>query len=104
MPGQGKRRRRQEAARQRSAARTAPDAGRWTVVLETTDQAELRTELRRLQEARVDASLIRIDTLCVRPVERSTYRLSRFVADTSTETAGAGRSEERPAPVQPFPG
>ncbi|WP_062212910.1 hypothetical protein [Streptomyces sp. NBRC 109706] len=82
MPGQRRRRRRQEAGRRRLAARTAPDAGRWEVLLETGDQAELHTRLRRLREARVDASLIRIETLCRRPVELSAYRLSRFVTDT----------------------
>jgi transposase len=34
VPGQGKRRRRQEAGRQQLAARTAPDVGRWEVVFE----------------------------------------------------------------------
>ncbi|MEV7525171.1 hypothetical protein [Streptomyces sp. NPDC091371] len=85
VPGQGKRKRRQEAGRQRLAARTAPDAGQWEVVLETEDQAELRAQLRRLREARVDESLIQIDILCRRPVEQSTYRLSRFVANTARE-------------------
>ncbi|MFF3949573.1 hypothetical protein ACFYYN_32855 [Streptomyces sp. NPDC001902] len=80
MPGQGKRKRRQEAARQRVAARTAPGEGRWEVVFETRDQAELRTHLRRLQEARVDEATIRIDMLCGRLVQPTTYRLSRFVA------------------------
>ncbi|MYT92751.1 hypothetical protein GTY40_17100 [Streptomyces sp. SID8359] len=79
MPGQARRRRRQDAGRRRSAARTAPDAGQWEVVLETSDQAEVRAHLRRLRESGVDESLIRIDTLCRRPVELSTYRLSRFV-------------------------
>lgn len=49
MPGQGKRRRRHEAESQRLAARTAPDAGRWEVIVETRDQAEMRTRLRRLR-------------------------------------------------------
>jgi hypothetical protein len=55
------------------------------VILETRDQAELRAHLRSLREARIDESLVRIDTLCRRPVEQSTYRLSRFVADTVRE-------------------
>ncbi len=74
MPGQGKRKRRQ-------GARTAPDTGQWEAVLETRDQAELRAHVRRLQEEGVDASLLRIDTLCRRPPDRSTYRLSRFAAE-----------------------
>ncbi|MFI8916428.1 hypothetical protein ACIGW4_33095 [Streptomyces sp. NPDC053513] len=86
VPGQGKRRRRQEDARQRLAARTAPDAGQWEVVVETPDQAEMRTRLRRLQEAGVDGSMIRIDTLCGRLGLPTTYRLSRFVTDPVRES------------------
>lgn len=86
MPKQVKRRRRQDAGRRRSASRTAPDAGQWEVVLETTGQAEVRAHLRRLREAGVDESLIRIDTLCRRPLELSTWRLSRFVEDTARES------------------
>ncbi|GGR03321.1 hypothetical protein GCM10010280_59160 [Streptomyces pilosus] len=86
MPGQGKRRRRQEAGRQRLAARTAPDVGQWEVVLETKDQAQLRGHVRRLRAEGIDESLIRIDTLCRRPVEQSTYRLSRF-ADNIARTS-----------------
>ncbi|ASN22800.1 hypothetical protein LK07_00765 [Streptomyces pluripotens] len=81
MPGPGKRRRRQEDARQQLAARTAPDAGQWEVVVATPDQAEMRTRLRRLREAGVDGSTIRIDTLCGRLGVPSTYRLSRFMTD-----------------------
>ncbi|MCD7441377.1 hypothetical protein K4B79_24525 [Streptomyces lincolnensis] len=81
MPGQGKRKRRQQTERQRAAARTAPDAGRWEVTLETRDKAELRAHLHRLGEERVDESMIRIDTLCGRLEHPTTYRLSRFVAD-----------------------
>ncbi|MET8828035.1 hypothetical protein ABZX40_21460 [Streptomyces sp. NPDC004610] len=86
VPGQGKRRRRQEDARQRIAARTAPDAGQWEVVVETRDQAEMRTRLRRLREAGVDGSMIRIDTLCGRLGLPTTYRLSRFVTDPARES------------------
>lgn len=82
VPGQRKRKRRQEAGRQRLAARTAPDAGRWEAVLETKDQTELSAHLQRLREEGIDESLVRIDTLCRRPVEQSTYRLSQFVATT----------------------
>lgn len=85
VPGQGKRRRWQEDARQRLAARTAPDAGRWEVVVETRDQAEMRMRLRRLQEAGVDGSVIRIDTLCGRLGLPTAYRLSRFVSDPARE-------------------
>ncbi|PWS42600.1 hypothetical protein DKT74_21270 [Streptomyces sp. ZEA17I] len=88
MPKQARRRRRQDAGTRRSAARTAPDAGQWEVVLETSDQAEVRAHLRRLRESGVAASLIRIDTLCRRPVELSTYRLSRFVGKTVRASDG----------------
>ncbi|WP_326665345.1 hypothetical protein [Streptomyces sp. NBC_00385] len=81
MPGQGKRRRRQEAERQRIAARTAPDLGQWEVVFETRDPAELRARLHSLRQARVDEATIRIDTLCGRLTHPTTYRLSRYVAD-----------------------
>lgn len=86
VPGQEKRRRRQEDARQRLAARTPPDAGQWEVVVETPDQAEMRTRLRRLREAGVDGSMIRIDTLCGRLAVPTTYRLSRFITDPARES------------------
>ncbi|GAA2558188.1 hypothetical protein GCM10010423_70030 [Streptomyces levis] len=86
VPGQGKRRRRQEDARQRLAARTAPDAGQWEVVVETPDRAEMRTRLRRLREAGVSGEMIRIDTLCGRLGLPTNYRLSRFVTDPVRES------------------
>ncbi|MDT0567217.1 hypothetical protein RM704_07040 [Streptomyces sp. DSM 3412] len=73
--------------RQRLDARTAPDAGQWEVVVETPDQAETRTRLRRLREAGVDGSMIRIDTLCGRLGLPTTYRLSLFVTDPGREFA-----------------
>lgn len=51
------------------------------MILETRDQREMRTQLRRLREAGVDGSMIRIDTLCGRLTLPTTYRLSRFVTD-----------------------
>ncbi|MEU7312517.1 hypothetical protein ABZ649_31260 [Streptomyces albidoflavus] len=47
--------------------------------METPDQAEVRTRVRRLREAGVDGSLIRLDTLCGRLTLPTTYRLSLFV-------------------------
>ncbi|THA57960.1 hypothetical protein E6R62_05640 [Streptomyces sp. A1136] len=85
MPGHGKRRRRQETARQRLAARNAPDAGQWEVVAENRDQVAMRTRLRRLRESGVDGSTIRVDTLCGRLGPSTTYRLSRFVTDPARE-------------------
>ncbi|MFE0606200.1 hypothetical protein ACFW2T_06330 [Streptomyces sp. NPDC058892] len=81
MPGQRKRKRRQAAERQRLAARTAPDAGQWELIFESQDEAGLRAHLRRLRESGIDESMIRIDVLCGRLVQPTTYRLSQFVAD-----------------------
>lgn len=46
----------------------------------------MRTQLRRLREAGVDGSMIRIDTLCGRLALPTTYRLSRFVTDPRRES------------------
>ncbi|WP_407915925.1 hypothetical protein [Kitasatospora sp. NE20-6] len=61
------------------------------MLLETGDAAELRAHARRLQEAGVDASMIRIDTLCGRVTYPSGYRLSRFVPDPA---CGSGTAHE----------
>lgn len=59
--------------------------GQWEVVVETRDLAEMRTRLRRLQEAGVDGSMVRIDTLCGRLRLPTTYRLSRFITGPARE-------------------
>lgn len=56
------------------------------MILETRDKAELRGHLRRLREARIDGSMIRIDTLCGRLGQPTTYRLNRFVADPACKS------------------
>ncbi|MFD5813178.1 hypothetical protein [Streptomyces sp. NPDC127038] len=84
MPGQRKRKRRQDAERQRIARRTARP-GHWEVVFETYDQAELREHAIRLREAGVDGPMIRIDMLCGRLVQPTAYRLSHFVPDPTRE-------------------
>ncbi|MET7985778.1 MULTISPECIES: hypothetical protein [unclassified Streptomyces] len=56
------------------------------MIFETRDQAELRAYLRSLREARIDLSMIRIDTLCGRLVQPTTHRLSRFAADPACES------------------
>ncbi|MEV7325089.1 hypothetical protein [Streptomyces sp. NPDC093970] len=56
------------------------------MVVETQDEAEMRTRLRRLREAGVDGDLIRIDILCGRLALPTTYRLSRFVTDPTPES------------------
>ncbi|MCX5397725.1 hypothetical protein [Streptomyces sp. NBC_00102] len=79
MPGQAKRKRRLEAQSRRVAARTAPELGRWEVVLETTDEAELRAYLRGLREAGVDGPLIEISMLCGRLEFPTTHQVKRFL-------------------------
>ncbi|MEU8678748.1 hypothetical protein [Streptomyces sp. NPDC048560] len=55
------------------------------MIFESQDRAELRVRLRRLREAQVDESMIRIDVLCGRSVQPTTYRLSWFVADSRVQ-------------------
>ncbi|MEU4116665.1 hypothetical protein AB0F71_19490 [Kitasatospora sp. NPDC028055] len=55
------------------------------MIFETQDEAELRAQLRPLREAGIDPSTIRIDMLCGRLVQPTTYRLSRFVTDPGCE-------------------
>jgi hypothetical protein len=57
------------------------------VIVETRDQAEMRTRLRLLREAGVDGAMIRIDTLCGRQVFPTTYRLSQFVTAPGWKSA-----------------
>ncbi|MFJ9339088.1 hypothetical protein ACIRP0_07315 [Streptomyces sp. NPDC101733] len=86
MPGQGKRRRGRQTEARRDAARFAPDAGEWKVLFETGDEQEFRDHVRRLQEARdprLDVRALRIDTLCGRLTQPTTYRLSLFVPKRS---------------------
>lgn len=85
VPGQRKRKRRQEAARQQHAARTTADKGQWQVTFQTRDHAALRAEVRRLAETGLDESMMRIDMLCGRLVQPTTYRLSQFTADPRPE-------------------
>jgi hypothetical protein len=51
------------------------------VRFETQDAAEFRAHLHRLRSAdvRIDWTMTRIDTLCGRLVQPTTYRLSVFV-------------------------
>ncbi|WP_405009162.1 hypothetical protein [Kitasatospora sp. NBC_01539] len=58
------------------------------MVFETEDRAELRVHLHRLREAGIDASMIRIDTLCGRVTYPPGYRLSRFVTDPACGSGG----------------
>ncbi|MFE9333971.1 hypothetical protein [Streptomyces sp. NPDC006925] len=54
------------------------------MIFETQDVVALRTQLRRLREARVDESMVRVDTLCGRLELPTVYRLSRFVTNPTS--------------------
>ncbi|MFF2432501.1 hypothetical protein [Streptomyces mirabilis] len=80
MPGQRKRKRQQEAGRQQAAARFA-EAGHWDVLIETQDESDWHAQVRRLraENQQIDWTEVRIDTLCGRGLQPTTYRLSLFV-------------------------
>jgi hypothetical protein len=84
VPGQKKRKNRQQEASRRLARRTAPDMGRWVVHFETQDYAEWRDYVRRLRSGHegVDLELARLDTWCGRDQQPTVYRLSLFVPHT----------------------
>ncbi|MFI6037485.1 hypothetical protein ACIBBD_25575 [Streptomyces sp. NPDC051315] len=81
MPGQRKRKRQRQDEAQRAAARFAPAAGRWEVLFETRDESEWRAHMRRLRasDTRIDWTAVRVDTLCGRLTQPTTFRLSLFV-------------------------
>ncbi|MEU2602513.1 hypothetical protein ABZ678_02000 [Streptomyces hirsutus] len=81
MPGQRKRRRQQQNEVQRSAARFAPEAGRWEVLFETQDEAEWHAHIRRLRasDTQIDWTAVRVGRLCGRQTQPTTFRLSLFV-------------------------
>ncbi|MFD9355660.1 hypothetical protein [Streptomyces sp. NPDC060031] len=78
MPGQCKRKNRQEAAQRRRDA----TPGHWEPLFSTQDQAEFRDRVRRLYEEGVaTADQLRLDTFCGRLVHPTTYRVSIFVPE-----------------------
>jgi hypothetical protein len=81
MPGQRKRRGQQQDGAQRAAARFAPDAGYWEVLFETQDESEWHAHIRRLRasDMQIDWTAVRMDTLCGRLTQPTTFRLSLFV-------------------------
>ncbi|WP_326704448.1 hypothetical protein [Streptomyces cyaneofuscatus] len=81
MPGQRKRRRQPPGEPRPSAERFAPEAGHWSVLSETRDASEHRAYVRRLRAegSGIDWSAVRVDTLCGRLKQPTTYRLSLFV-------------------------
>lgn len=80
VPGQRKQKRQHEASRQQAAARFA-EAGHWDVLIETQDELDWRAQVRRLraENQQIDWASVRIDTLCGRMLQPTTYRLSLFV-------------------------
>lgn len=84
MPGQRKRRRQPTGEPRPSAERFAPGAGHWSVLFETRDVSERHAYVRRLRTegSRIDWSAVRMDTLCGRLKQPTTYRLSLFVPNS----------------------
>ena len=80
MPGQRKRRQRQDQGRGAAGASTF-EAGRWEVLFETQEESAWRAHMRGLRAAgsQIDWAMTRIDTLCGRLSQPTTYRLSLFV-------------------------
>ncbi|KIF78768.1 hypothetical protein QR77_12380 [Streptomyces sp. 150FB] len=90
MSGQRKRRQRQDQGR-RATGSPAFEVGRWEVLFETQEESEYRAHLRGLRAAggQIDWAMTRIDMLCGRLSQPTTYRLSLFVPDPED---GPGRS------------
>lgn len=94
MPGQRKRKQRQQERRRRGPE---AGAGRWEVVFETEDESQWRAHLRDLRdlrdlragERRIDWEMARIDTLCGRLTQPTTYRLSLFIPEPGAAGTGA---------------
>lgn len=91
MPGQRKRRQRQDQGRRAGGASTL-EGGRWEVLFETQEESEWRAHLRGLRAAggQIDWAMTRIDTLCGRLSQPTTYRLSLFVPDSEGSPGRSG--------------
>lgn len=104
MPGQKKRKQKRQQEGRERAARFAPEAGRWEVLIETQDASDLRVRARRLRAGnrRIDWSAVRLDTLCGRLTHPTTYRLSLFVptAAPTPRTVSVAR-QRRSGPSSP---
>ncbi|MEU3839617.1 hypothetical protein AB0E88_06235 [Streptomyces sp. NPDC028635] len=89
MPGQRKRKRRQQAEVLRAVDRFAPEAGRWEVLFVTRDEAAWHAyvEQLRTEQPHMDWSATRVDVMCGRLTQPTTYRLSRFVPHGTPTTA-----------------
>ncbi|MBT2452220.1 hypothetical protein J7F03_35225 [Streptomyces sp. ISL-43] len=81
MPGQRKRKRSRERDHRR-AADLPP--GRWEPLFSTEDYAAYGTYVRRLRAegSVVDPARLRLDTLCGRLSQPTTYQVSVFVPET----------------------
>ncbi len=81
MPGQRKKKRQQQNEVRRAVARFASDAGRWEVLFETQDEVEWHAHIRRLRasDTQIDWTAVRVDRLCGRQTQPTTFRLSHFV-------------------------
>jgi hypothetical protein len=62
------------------------------VVFETQDESRWNAQLRSMRagEDRIDWTMARIDTLCGRLVQPTTYRLSLFVPNPGDNPGGDG--------------
>ena len=90
MPGQRKRKRQQEAQRRRAAAAYEGRDGRWEVVFSTQDEGEWAAFRRGFmaEHPGIDPESVRIDMLCGRLVQPTTYRLSVFVPEVKGKFGG----------------
>lgn len=92
VPGQRKRKRQrqrqQQDEAQRTAARFAPDAGRWEVLFETQDESQWHAHIRRLRasDTQIDWTAVRADMFCGRLVQPTTFRLSLFVPNFAPDS------------------
>ena len=89
MPGQRKRKRQQEARRRAAAAYEGRD-GRWEVVFSTQDEGEWAAFRRGFmaEHPGIDPESVRVDMLCGRLVQPTTYRLSVFVPEAKVKLGG----------------
>ncbi|MEU7023797.1 hypothetical protein ABZ990_24495 [Streptomyces sp. NPDC046203] len=104
MPGQRKRRQRQQAGARRAAerfdARFGPEAGRWEVRFGASDEVEWRARLTQFlsAEPQLNVEDIRIDRHCGRLVTPDYRQLSVFVRHDSPSAAPSADERETGAP------
>ncbi|WP_327071999.1 hypothetical protein [Kitasatospora sp. NBC_01302] len=61
--------------------------GRWETVYETQDESEWRAHIHHLRatDRSIDWTVARLDTFCGRLKQPTTYRLSLFVANQTSD-------------------